>query len=97
MAVPKPPNFDAAGWTARLKEAIPKRPDGTTIAVWDQLPPFVKWIRGQRDILDTHRIQLDDQKAHLDRLDEREKDHHAVQATEIAALKEAVKNPPFPG
>lgn len=66
MTVPKPPNFDAAGWTARLKEAIPKRPDGTVISVWDQLPNWIKWSRGQRDIVEMHRVQLNDQKADLD-------------------------------
>lgn len=93
MAVPKPPNFDAAGWTARLKEAIPKRSDGTAITVWDQLIPFVQWLRGQRDVVAKHDVQLVDHKldidTHLERLN-RLNDR-------VAALEARPTTSPFPG
>lgn len=92
MTVPKPPNFDAAGWTARLKEAIPKRPDGTPISVWDQLPPFIKWARTMRDVSNTHDIQLADQKKDLDNHTERLN----TQADRIKALEDAPISRPFP-
>lgn len=92
MTVPKPPNFDAAAWTARLKEAIPKNSAGQTITVWDQLPNFIKWSRTMRDVSNTHDIQLTDQKkdldAHTDRLN--------TQAERIAVLEARPTTPPFP-
>ena len=77
MTVPKPPNFDAAAWTARLKEHIPKNSSGQTITVWDQLPPFIKWARTMRDVSNTHDIQLKDHKADLDAHGERLDRHSA--------------------
>lgn len=95
MNVPKPPNFDAAAWTARLKEAIPKRLDGIPIAVWDQLPDFVKWLRGQRDILNAHELQLNgkdgikqDLDSHTDRLN--------TQNERLVALEARPVIRPFP-
>ncbi len=93
MAVPNLPNIDAAGWAARLKEAIPKRPDGTVITVWAQFPEFVKGLRGQRDILARHDVQLTDHKsdldAHTDRLNK--------QADRLAVLEARPSTSPFPG
>lgn len=95
MNVPRPPNFDAAAWTARLKEAIPKNPAGQTITVWDQLPPFIKWSRTMRDVANAHEIQLNgpdgikkDLDAHTERLN--------TQAERIAALEARPTTPPFP-
>ena len=93
MAVPKLPDFDAAGWSARLKEAIPKRPDGTTITVWNQLPEFIKGLRAQRDVVARHDVQLTDHKgdldAHTDRLNK--------QADRLAVLEARPTTSPFPG
>lgn len=91
MSVPKPPNFDAVAWRDRLKEAIPKRPDGTPITVWSQLPDFIQWSRTMRDVSNTHEIQLADQKKDLDA-------HSArlnTQNDRITALENA-PNVPFP-
>ena len=93
MVVPKPPDFDAAGWSARLKEAIPKRPDGTTITVWNQLPMFVQWLRGQRDIAASHDVQLADHKSDLDAHTERLN----KQADRLAVLEARPSTSPFPG
>ena len=92
MTVPKPPNFDAAGWTARLKEAIPKRPDGTPIAVWDQLPAFIQWSRTMRDVSATHDVQLADHKKDIDN----HTDRLNVQADRLAALEAQPVIRPFP-
>jgi hypothetical protein len=91
MTVPKPPNFDAVAWRDRLKEAIPKRPDGTPIAVWDQLPAFIQWSRTMRDVSATHEVQLADQKKDLDAHTERLN----KQNDRITALENA-PNVPFP-
>ena len=93
MTVPKPPIFDAIGWRARLKEAIPTRPDGTTITVWSQLPEFVKWLRGQRDVVARHDVQLADHKGDLDAHTERLNKH----AERLAALEARPVSSPFPG
>ena len=92
MAVPKPPNFDAVAWRDRLKEAIPKRPDGTPITVWSQLPDFIKWSRTMRDVSNTHDIQLTDQKKDLDAHTERLNN----QNERITALEAAPVIRPFP-
>ncbi len=91
MIVPKPPIFDAAGWSARLKEAIPTRSDGATIAVWSQLPEFVKWLRGQRDVVATHDVQLADHKGDIDVHAERLNRH----ADRLAALEARPTSSPF--
>jgi len=83
MAVPKPPNFDAIAWRDRLKEAIPKRPDGTPITVWNQLPDFIQWARTMRDVSNTHDIQLKDHKTDIDAHGERLNRH----SERLAALE----------
>lgn len=92
MAVPKPPNFDAVAWRDRLKEAIPKRPDGTPITVWSQLPDFIQWARTMRDVSNTHDIQLADHKKDLDN----HTDRLNIQADRIKALEDAPTTRPFP-
>ena len=92
MTVPKPPNFDAASWTARLKEFMPKNSAGQTITVWNQLPPFIKWSRTMRDVSNTHDIQLTDQKKDLDAHTERLNN----QNERITALEAAPVIRPFP-
>lgn len=92
MTVPKLPAFDAKGFSARLKEAIPKRPDGTAIAVWDSLPPFVAGLRTLRNNVATHDVQLTDHKIDIDT-------HSAAIAslkTRVKALEDAPPSP-FPG
>ncbi len=92
MTVPKLPPFDSKGFAERLKEAIPKRPDGTIIKVWDQLPPWVLGVRGLRDNVASHDVQLTDHKIDLDT-------HSADIAnlkTRVKALEEAPPSP-FPG
>jgi hypothetical protein len=92
VLVPKPPTFDATAWRDRLKEAIPKRPDGTPIKVWDQLPPLAAWWSKMRDISQTHDIQLADQKRDLDLHGQAIIELRA----DVQALKEAPAARPFP-
>lgn len=91
MTVPKLPAFDSKGFAARLKEAIPKRPDGTPITVWDGFPPFIAGLRGLRDNVAAQAVQLADQKANLDAHTTRLNIH----ADRLAAL-EAQPPRPFP-
>jgi hypothetical protein len=93
MAVPKPPNFDAVGWRDRLKEAIPKRPDGTAITVWNQIVEWTKWQRLIRDNVESQRIQLVDHKRDLDAHTERLNKH----ADRLAVLEARPTSSPFPG
>lgn len=92
MAVPKPPNFDAIAWRDRLKEAIPKRPDGTPITVWSQLPGFIQWARTMRDVSNTHDIQLKDHKTDIDN----HSDRLNIQNERLAALEAQPVIRPFP-
>jgi hypothetical protein len=93
VTVPKPPVFDAQAWTDRLTEAIPKRPDGTSITIWRQLPNFVKWVRGQRDVVASHDVQLKDLKKDIDKSTTK----NAQQDQRLAALEAQPTNTPFPG
>lgn len=66
MAVVKLPAFDARAFADRLKEALPKRSNGTPITVWETFPPFATALRGLRDNVATHDVQLTDHKRDLD-------------------------------
>ena len=52
---------------------------------------------GLKAVIGANAVYLDEVKLHLDGLDAREAQHHAAQAQRLAALEEAVANPPFPG
>ena len=92
VPVPKLSTLDATGWKNRLSEAIPKRPDGTPITVWAQLPQFVQDLRSQRDFLNAHAVELNDHKSDLDDHTERLN----KQAARIAALEAQPSTSPFP-
>ena len=66
MAIVKLPSFDARAFSDRLKETLPKRPNGSPITVWETFPPFATALRALRDNVATHDVQLRDHKADLD-------------------------------
>jgi hypothetical protein len=92
VPVPKLSLIDAAAWKNRLTEAIPSRPDGTPITIWGQFPDFVKSLRGQRDFLNAHAVELNDHKKDIDNHTERLNS----QAARIAALEKQPTATPFP-
>lgn len=102
MTVPELPLFDSKTFTRRLYERVLTPVTGKKYAVFNPdspvgFPVFVDGLRNQQDIVKNHDVQLVDQKNHLDQLDERESTHHQAQHVRLAALEEAVQNPPFPG
>lgn len=96
IEVPKLFPLDAQAFGARLKEAIPKRPDGTVITVWDGFDDFVRSLRTLRDKAQAIAIQGQDTKNDLD-------DLRGFTTQEIKGLKtrvgslEAQPKVPFPG
>jgi hypothetical protein len=97
MAYPKLSSFDATAFAARLKEAIPKRPDGTLITVWDAFPPFVQSLRQLRDAAAATDVFAHDVKNDLDNFRSNKvnpmlADHEA----RLDALENSPSNP-FPG
>jgi hypothetical protein len=96
--VPRPPAFDAKAFVKPLREKLLKA-DGTSYAVFGEgpFPGFVAWIRNLRDLVEGHRVQLVDHKGHLDRVDGRELAHYRELKAEVAAVREAQQDVPFPG
>jgi hypothetical protein len=92
VPVPKLANIDAANWKNRLNELLPKRPDGSVITVWNEFPGFVQSLRGQRDLLNAHAVELNDHKKDIDNHTERLN----TQAARIAALEAQPSTTPFP-
>lgn len=100
MAVPRLPAFDAKTFSERLHERVVSSV-GRRYVVFDPIddngnligfPRFIEALRGQRDIVARHEVQLTDQKRDLDRL--------AVEldsAEERIAALEAQQPAPFPG
>lgn len=106
--VPKPPAFDSKSFSQRLYERV-LTAAGKPYAVFDPVdingipinfPGFTNWVKEMRDHVEALRVSVhgtDGIKEHLDRLDDRETQHHVAQAQRLTALEEAVANPPFPG
>lgn len=103
MSVPRLPAFDAKSFSQRLYERVRKE-SGGAYSIFDPLddsgkplnfPRFVQGLRGLRDNVATHDVQLKDQKSDIDSL--RAMADRRLDAAEgrLAAL-EAQQNDPFP-
>lgn len=66
MTVPKLPPFDSNAANTAWRTL--KKADGTPYSVFagTQFPDFVKGLRGQRDVVAAHDVQLGDHKADID-------------------------------
>lgn len=103
----QPPTFDEGTFARRLYERVLTPSTNKPYAVFkpDYFPKFVRWVKGSeefdgiglRDVVNANAIYLDAVKDDLDQINERETAHHTAQAMRLAALEEAVSNPPFPG
>jgi hypothetical protein len=94
---PKPPVFDAKAANDAWKEL--KKPDGTPYAVF-QNDSFIQQVAWGRkvgyDVQKANAEYLDEVKGDLDSFRQSQGVKNSAQDAEIAALKEAVANLPFP-
>lgn len=98
MSVPKLPPFDAKTFARRLYERV-RRPDGSAYLAFgeDQFPRFIDGLRGQRDVVGSHDVQLADHKSDIDVLRESQAKQF-IESQKLAArvgVLEAAR-PPFP-
>lgn len=78
--VPKPPAFDAAGFSKALTDNI-KKPDGTSYAPFSQFTGYKQWNDKQRDEIEKVRVgvfgsegiknDVDEHAARLNKLESR--------------------------
>ena len=102
----QPPAFDASTHEKVLYDEI-RKADGSGYQVFldKALAKWKRWVSGEneydgtglRDVVLSNATYLDQVKAGVDALDDREATHHAAQAQRLTALEDAVANPPFPG
>lgn len=97
------PTFDAAVYSDRLQETR-QAPGGLPpVQVFDKtkpasIVPLAQYTKGKlTDTVNALSEFTAVLKVDLDKLDEREAQHHAAQAARLTALEAAVANPPFPG
>jgi hypothetical protein len=84
--------FDAKAVAPRRKEAIPKRPDGTPIAVWDYFTLWKDSVTSKLvTVVNEHDVTLKDHKQDLDVHSAKLANHE----TRLDAL-EARPEDPFP-
>jgi hypothetical protein len=91
MSVPKPPAFDGKNFGKALTDRVRKE-DGSAYQVFDQFAGWKIWNDKQRDVVETHRVQLADHKKDLDSHSASVQDLRA----RVSAL-EAQPHAPFPG
>lgn len=94
----QPPTFDENTFAKRLYERVLTATTGQPYAVFkpDYFPKWARWLAGKgeydgigiRDVVNTNALFLDAVKEHVDRLDEREQQHHQAQAQRLSALEE---------
>lgn len=100
----QPPTFDETTFAQRLRERV-LTSGGLPYAAFkpEYFPRFVRWVKGTgeydgkglRDVVNANAVMLDGVKEHLDRIDEREQDHHIAQANRLSALEEGQGFVPF--
>lgn len=103
MSVPRLPAFDAKAFSQRLYDRV-RNATGGPYAVFDPVddagkpinfPRFVEGLRGLRDNVNTHDIQLRDQKLDIDALRVSTDKRLDSAESRLAAL-EAQQADPFP-
>lgn len=102
----QPPPFDASQ-TWKVFNAELKKDDGSSYQVFQEksFPTWKQWVEstgaydgaGLRDVVNANAIYLDSVKDQVDTHITNDNERHSSIATRLAALEDAVANPPFPG
>ena len=100
------PAFDASVTWSVLNAEL-KKDDGSSYQVFQEksFPRWKRWVGGEleydgkglKDVVEANAYFLDQVKGDLDAHKENDNIRHATIASRLAALEDAVANPPFPG